>query len=113
MSLRSIALVALPLTAAACGGKDDTNSGSRPAPAEVSKALQDAGGGALNAEVSNCIAEKLDSSEIPNGVRELQPRGVEDVLVVGEPELFAGIGWRRLSPAGPRRTEAVSRARVS
>lgn len=72
MSLRTIAfaaaLVALPLTAAACGGDDDTNSGERPPPAEVSKALQDSSAGALDAEVSDCIAEKLDSSEIPSGV---------------------------------------------
>lgn len=72
MSLRTIAvataLVALPFTAAACGGADDTNSGSRPAPAEVSKALQDSSSGALDAKVSDCIAGKLDSSDIPNGV---------------------------------------------
>ena len=55
--------------AASCGGgKDDTNSGDRPSPDEISTAFQEEVGAGLPDGVADCIGEGLHDSELPNGV---------------------------------------------
>ncbi|MCU1497772.1 MAG: hypothetical protein JWM47_1725 [Acidimicrobiales bacterium] len=73
MKIRTIAVIAfaacLPFAAVACGGSDDTNSGTRPTSGELSKAIsKELNGTALPAGVVDCIAKKVHGSDIPNGV---------------------------------------------
>ena len=74
MSFRPIAIgfaaLALPFTAVACGGDDDNNSGSRPSVAEISTAFsKELPSSVPNAqEISDCVAGKLHTSDLPNGV---------------------------------------------
>lgn len=78
MKIRSLAIGALalllPLGVVACGGKDDTNSGSRPSVSELQKAfraqMKDEMGGddGMMGDAADCLAEKLHESDLPNGV---------------------------------------------
>ncbi|QXC60077.1 hypothetical protein KSP35_17160 [Aquihabitans sp. G128] len=72
MTFRKLAIAAvalcLPFAAAACGGSDDTNSGSRPATSEISKAITKELPSSLPDGVADCIAKKVHDSDIPNGV---------------------------------------------
>lgn len=69
MKTRALAIGALalflPLAAAACGGKDDNNSGSRPTVAELQKNLAGVG---QDDSAAKCLAEELEASSLPNGV---------------------------------------------
>lgn len=75
MKIRSLAIGALalvlPLSAAACGGKDDNNSGKRPSVEEISAGMKKVIPGADSGsdEQLTCLAEKLHASDdMPNGV---------------------------------------------
>ncbi|MCB0978983.1 MAG: hypothetical protein KDB02_16135 [Acidimicrobiales bacterium] len=74
MKIRSLAMCALalllPLSAAACGGKDDNNSGSRPSATEIEKGLRKfiPQLAAAPDDVVKCWAENLQKSDLPNGV---------------------------------------------
>lgn len=73
MKIRTLAIVALalvlPLTAAACGGKDDSNSGKRPSVDEIVAAMKEEIPGASEADAEvQCIGQKLHDSDLPNGV---------------------------------------------
>lgn len=66
--LAAVGVAALMLFAAACGGKDDTNSGDRPSAEAISAAFEEQAGTALPADLSACIGEGLHDSDLPNGV---------------------------------------------
>lgn len=69
ITMCAVALV-LPLSAAACGGKDDNNSGTRPSADEIQKGLSKAVPSLASAPdaVVKCWAENLQKSDLPNGV---------------------------------------------
>lgn len=72
MKFRSLAIgtaaLLLPLGLVACGGDDDTNSGSRPSVSDISGALREEVGETAPDGLVDCIAEELHSSDLPNGV---------------------------------------------
>lgn len=73
MKIRTLAIAALalvlPLTAAACGGKDDSDSGKRPSVDEIVTAMKKEIPGASEADAEvQCIGQKLHESDLPNGV---------------------------------------------
>lgn len=76
MKFRSLGVCALalflPLAAVACGGEDDTNSGSRPSVEEIKKDISavigvDASQPGVS-EIIDCLAKGYHDSELPNGV---------------------------------------------
>jgi hypothetical protein len=87
MKLRAFAFatlaLALPVLAAGCGGSDDTNSGERPSAAEISKAFaKELPAGTPQAdEIADCMGEKLEASELPNGVLRSMVAGEEETKV--------------------------------
>ncbi len=72
MKIRSLAVgtaaLLLPFAAVACGGDDDTNSGSRPSADEISTAISKELPDSLPEGVADCIGKELHDSKIPNGV---------------------------------------------
>lgn len=71
-TFRSLAIGAaallLPFGVVACGGDDDTNSGSRPSESEISTALKKELGATAPDTLVDCVAGELHSSDLPNGV---------------------------------------------
>ena len=82
LTLAAVALT-VPLLLAACGGSDDTNSGSRPSADEISKAFQkQLPSSTPNAQaVSDCLGKELEKSELPNGVLRSLVAGEEETKV--------------------------------
>ena len=89
MTIRRLAVAGLalllPFAAAACGGSDDTNSGPRPSTSELSAAFKKvipAGVPSATAgKYADCVAQKLEDSDLPNGVLRSLAKGEEKTYV--------------------------------
>ena len=86
LTFAAVAL-ALPFTAAACGGSDDNNSGDRPTAEEIAKGFEGQFAGIPNAEaIAQCIGEGLESSDLPNGVLRSMASGEEEAEIDADNE---------------------------
>lgn len=91
MKIRALAIVALltlPLLAAACGGSDDTNSGDRPSASELTDgfAAQIPEGTPGREVILECYGREFEASDLPNGVLRSLAAGEEEQQIDADNE---------------------------
>ena len=80
------ATVALSLTLFGCGGSDDTNSGDRPSAEELSEVFAAEFPDGTPTDAADCLGEKLEASDLPNGVLRGIVAGDEEISVDADNE---------------------------
>ena len=93
MKTRALAiavLLTLPFVAAACGGSDDTNSGSRPTEKELADGIDsfipDGLPDEAKSTLRDCLARELESSKLPNGILRSIAKGEEEQQIDADNE---------------------------